>query len=287
MSTKKKLIISSIVVVIIMLVSIIFYSNYHLKNTVEIAEVAREEIIELYPVEYIGLPSYTKCGYAFTVTGLSYDNSVHQFFIGNYGKSAKDDIEFHPSIIAMDFEFSQLAKELYFDDVDTGVQGIAYDESNDSVWFTNGKRVINCTKAEGKVISSFTIGRYSRYTANGICIDVKDDSIWILCMYNYLLNFKKDGSLINSYRFDYIGQDHICMDENGNIYMSVGIDYQGDDNFVICIGRDMKPKTIYRVNGSYAIEGILVMDSKLFVLNDGIYHEARIKNNYIQEYLIE
>lgn len=48
----------------------------------------------------------------------------------------------------------------------------------------------------------------------------------------------------------------------------------------------MERKFVYRVNESYAVEGILVKDSTLFVVNDGIYHEAKIKNNYVQEYLI-
>lgn len=70
------------------------------------------------------------------------------------------------------------------------------------------------------------------------------------------------------------------------IYISAGVDYQGNNNFVICLSKDMERKFVYRVNESYAVEGILVKDSTLFVVNDGIYHEAKIKNNYVQEYLI-
>lgn len=176
----------------------------------------------LYSVKYTELPSQTQKSYGFTATGLSFDKKNNQFLIGNYGKSKKEDKEMYPGVISMDIEFSEIAGELYFDSgwgVD--IQGIAYDEINDSIWYTNGNEIINCAKDNGEIISSFTIGNYGKYKANGICIDADNQSLWILCTYKYLLNFKKDGKLIRACECDYIGQDHICMDEKGDIYIYI------------------------------------------------------------------
>lgn len=283
---KKRYTVILVIVCIIVFALILVMHNRYMKNSIDLSQLSNTEITELHSIKYIELPSKTEKGHVFTATGISYDPKINQFLIGNYGKANRKNSDSNPSIINMDFEFSQITKELYFDNQEKVIQGIAYDEFNDSIWYTDGNMVINSTKDRDGIISSFDIGKYSKYQANGICIDARDNSLWVLCMYHYLLNFKKDGSLINAYECDYIGQDHICIDEEGNIYISAGIDYDGSDNFVVCFSEDIKPKKIYRVNGSYAIEGILVMDSKLYVVNDGIYHDAKIKNNYIQEYLL-
>lgn len=285
METRKffmKFIISIFVLVIIL--GIYYYKIHCLRTSVNVADLTDVNILNLESEKYIELPARTKNGYAMTITGISYNKRDDCFYIGNYGKALKDDKEIHPSIEEMDSEFLEISDEIFFLDDNLDIQGIAYDEINDSIWYTNGKNIVNYSIDKKETINNFALGKYAKYKANGICIDNRDGSLWVLCMYKYLLNYKKDGSLIESYNCDYIGQDHICMDENGKIYISVGIDYQGNDNFVVSFDKNFNIDTVYRVHESYAIEGIIVIDSKLYVVNDGIYHEAKINKNYIQEY---
>ena len=67
--------------------------------------------------------------------------------------------------------------------------------------------------------------------------------------------------------------------------MTVGDDYAGEDNFLVEIDIRNKNSTIKcRIQESYAIEGCIVIDKKLYVVNDGLYHNAKIKKSYISVY---
>ncbi len=271
---------------ILIILGIYFYRNAHLYNTIDVSELPASSIIELKAEKYFELPVYTQKGSALTPTGISYNKTDNCFYIGNYGKGSKKDVEFCPSIEKVNLDFRNLSDEIFLSDNNIDVQGIAYDEKTDSIWYANGSNIVNYSIDEKKEIESFSLGKFGRYKANGICIDIYDESLWILCMYKYLLHYSKDGNLIKAYDCDYIGQDHICMDENGQIYISVGIDYHKNNNFVLSFNKNLNLESIYRVCDSYAIEGIVVINSKLYVVNDGIYHEAKINTNYIQEYML-
>lgn len=264
------------------------YEQKQLQNTVDVAALNGIPVICLDPIEYIELPSQLDNGYALTATGLSIDEINQTWFIGNYGKGEKGDADFYPSIVNVAADFSTINYTIPFDgDEEVDIQGIAYDKANSSLWYTNGGDVINCNSSTGEEINRFSIGEYSNYKANGICIDSQDGTLWILCMYKYLLHFDKDGTMLDEFDCGYIGQDHICMDEDGQLYISVGTDYQGENNYVVCMDREANIQTIYQVNGSYAIEGIALIEGELYVVNDGIYHESKIRKNYIQIYDIQ
>lgn len=285
---KKVLIACTVFYTLIIYISIILlmYNKNQMRNTIDLYSLDDDEIVDLDPIEYIELPSQLGNGHPVAPTGISYNTNSHCFYIGNYGKFLGSDTEIYPGIIGMSSNFSEITNEVYFDNDKIDVQGIAYDDITASIWYTNGEMVVNCDAENGTEISSFSLGKYGKYKANGICIDSEDDSIWVLCLYKYLLHFSKDGILLSEVNCEYIGQDHICMDRNSLIYISVGVDYQGKNNFVVCIDENANVKGIYRVNGSYAIEGILIHGSNLYVVNDGIYHEAKIKRNFIQRYNI-
>lgn len=53
------------------------------------------------------------------------------------------------------------------------LQGVAFDSSNNSLWLAIGKTVKNIDKT-GTVLSEFDLGKYSKYMANGICVDSED-----------------------------------------------------------------------------------------------------------------
>lgn len=278
-------IISLLVIVSIVFIAVKINMN-SLRNTTVVFELDNIKIIDLDPVDTVELPNVLSDGYALTVTGLSYNVKDNIFYIGNYGKAVKDDKNFHPSIVTTSSNFSTIENILYFENKELDMQGIVYDEINESLWYTNGDAVINCKAADGEEFSQFFLDNYSKYKANGICIDVEDGSLWVLCLYKYLLHYSRDGVLLNTINCSYVGQDHICMNEKGQLYISVGVDYKGENNFVIELDRNGNIQTVYRVKKSYAIEGIVIINDKLYVANDGIYHDATILNNYIQIYNI-
>lgn len=310
----KKIYIGIVVVIVVSIFtccSIITSCRGH--NKVDVAKIGGVILQELQPVEYIELPLYTEERTGFTPTGITYCEKKNKFYIGNYGKSTVESEEYRPGIEGADVNFISVKTMISIDissimnissiyrkfdalvqklrkglnlsySVPVDVQGIAYDEETKTIWYTNDDTVINCDAEDGTMISSFNVGEYGKYKCNGICVDPMDDTLWVLCFYNYLLHYKKDGQLIEVYRSDYIGQDHICFDKNGNIYISVGEDYHGNNNYVLYFDKSYNLKKIYRVLDSYAIEGICIVGSDLYVVNDGYYHDAKIKKNYIQKY---
>lgn len=69
------------------------------------------------------------------------------------------------------------------------------------------------------------------------------------------------------------------------IYFTVGADYQGNNNYVTSFNKktnDIKIK--YRTIESYAVEGIVIRDRKIFIINDGLFHDAIIPKTYISVY---
>ena len=42
----------------------------------------------------------------------------------------------------------------------------------------------------------------------------------------------------------------------------------------------------YKVIGAYAVEGICIVGSNMYIANDGLYHNAKIKESYISAYKV-
>ena len=280
-----KLVISISIIFAVILAFIINYKQASLKNTVDLSALKDVPVTCLEPTEYIELPDQIDSTYALTPTGLCFDEVNKEYFVGNYGKAKKEDAQSQPSIVNFSHNFSDVNYTILLDEgKEIDIQGVTYDKTNSTLWYTDGEYIVNCDSYSGEEIRRFSIGIYSKYKPNGLCIDTKNDSLWVLCMYKYLLHFDKNGNLLGKFKCEYIGQDHICIDTDGLLYISAGTDYHGDNNFVICMDREANILMIYRVKESYAIEGIALHDKKLYVVNDGIYHEAKIRKNYVQVY---
>lgn len=278
-----------IVLLLCLLITVVpilhFKGVRQLKNTIDVANIDDVQITELNAIGYVKLPSQIDNGYALTPTGICFDKRTESYFVANYGKATKDDKNFNPSIVSFSKDFSKINFVLYLDNTDDiDIQGIAFDDLNSSLWYTDGNDVINCDSANGEEISRFSIGEFQKYKANGICINTEDNTLWVLCSSEYILHFDKNGTLLGAIKCDYLGQDHIFMDESGIILISAGIDYNGNDNYVIRMDQNANILEIFKVKDSYAIEGIAVIDGKLYVMNDGIYHNAKIEANYVQIY---
>ena len=67
----------------------------------------------------------------------------------------------------------------------------------------------------------------------------------------------------------------------------MGNDYNGEKNYVIKIFLDdLKIDEILKLSKSYSIEGIVKVDNKLYVVNDGFYHSAKDSRSLINIYEI-
>ena len=223
----------------------------------------------------------------FTCTGLTWDTSDNSFWIGDYGTQNMGDIPY-PRIVEVDKDLKKILRVLELSNVlsiDDNLQGVAYDQKNDSLWLAVGESCKNIDK-NGNLIYEFNLGKYSKYNANGICVD--NDTLWILCYSKYLLHYDKTGFLIKEYRFNYKDQDQICIFED-TILATIGSDYSGENNYVVSIDKDADASMYvkYQLKGSYAIEGIAIVDGKLYIANDGLYHNAKIKESYISVYDLE
>lgn len=222
----------------------------------------------------------------FTCTGITYDLKDDAYWVGNYGKIERYSLNFEPSLVEISSDFSTVIKQIPVEE-SMNVQGIAYDKTNDSLWFSSGDEIINMSK-EGVVINAFTLDKYQRYKPNGVAYDENTDSIWVLCCAEYLLNYDKNGNLLSAHPCGFIGQDHITVDSQGTIWISAGIDYNGEQNYILQYDTDRDECIYYyQLLSAYAIEGICFKEKDLLVVNDGYYHEALIKKNYVGIYSCE
>lgn len=221
----------------------------------------------------------------FTCTGLTWDSKEKAFWIADYGTTSNDEKK-NPRLVKMDRNLNIIGYINLSGVLKSGdnLQGISYDISNDSIWIAIGDSCKNISKL-GTVINEFSTDEFMKYKSNGICVD--GDSIWVLCYSKYLLKYNKNGELLEKISFDYKDQDMITLYED-QLLITVGADYNGDNNFILSYNLKTKETTVkFKVLGSYAIEGLTVLDGKLYIANDGLFHDAKIKSSYIVKYNID
>ena len=147
----------------------------------------------------------------------------------------------------------------------------------------------------GYVLNSFTT--LEEIGANGILYDYKTDSLWVLTG-NNLVNVTKNGDIITSFKLgienekETITPDQLCYDLEGRICFTadVGADYQEDNNWLYCVqitGANLNVLYKYCLKESYAVEGAYFYDNRLYVVNDGLYHNAKNRKNCVCIYEIE
>ena len=202
--------ISFLAIVIIMLLFV--YKIRHLKNNIAVETIDSVEIVDLFSETYIELPSTIGGEYGFSATGITYDCDEDIFYIGNYGISSPGDRDLHPGILQFDRCFRECDRIIDLNGKEIDLQGVSYDTENHTIWYCDGKGVLEYN-LDGKKIAGFSLGKYSIYKSNGICVDPRDQTLWILCQYKYLLHYDKKGNLLDKFECDYIGQDHIFIDE--------------------------------------------------------------------------
>lgn len=282
MSKKKCIIlIQGIFIIILILTAVmIWHSNKPIKPEKRVTE----QTTRLNETNKIKFEEFEQND--FTCTGLTYDKCDDSFWIADYGNNNNDQ-QLHPRLIEVNKDFTQTLNIIEVDQIkddEFDLQGIAYDICNDSLWMATGKFVIEINKT-GKILSKISMGNYSKYKSNGIAVD--KDNIWVLCYNKFLLKLNKYGDIEEKYKFNYKDQDHIYL-INNNLYVTIGADYLGDNNFVFKY--NLKSGIIsceYQLEDSHAIEGIVILDDTLYIANDGKFHHDIFNCSYINIYSLK
>lgn len=220
----------------------------------------------------------------FTCTGLTYDYNEDVFWVADYGALPGEDI-ISPRLVKFNSELTEYLA--IFDigqsiGVSPNVQGIAYDGINNTLRIATGESIVEVDK-EGNLVSSIDLNEFKSNASNGICFDA-DGNLWCLCYTDYLLKYSHDGELLDKYLMNFENQDHLFY-YNEKLLVSIGADYNGENNYIIAFTSDeIEDYFLYRIYDSYAVEGICIKDSLLYVVNDGYFHDAKIKRSYISVY---
>ncbi len=219
----------------------------------------------------------------FTATGMTYDTKSNSFWIADHGTNDFDKLKLIELNDKLDSIVNIVEIENYTNSNSNNLQGITYDKSNDSFWLALGSQIQEINR-NGSVINTLKVDKFSDYQFNGICYDESNDTLWVLCFNKYLINVDKKGNVLKIYESNFADQDMICMN-NGLIYMTVGADYLGENNYCIAFNPDSEEYAVkYQLLNSYAVEGICFLDNSIYVVNDGMFHNAKIPKTYISIY---
>ncbi|MCR5669700.1 MAG: oligosaccharide flippase family protein [Butyrivibrio sp.] len=241
-----------------------------------------EKVTVLYPESNVELPLLSG-ERQFTCTGLDYDNKEQTFVIGYCGKEKPEDDKFEAEIVTVSADFSKIISELKAFENNPklkDIQGVALEK--DGIWYCSfGENRIRKVDNLGQTISELEVKKPS-----GVAVDPEDGSLWVLTDES-LVNMAKDGLIIKTFKVKIAGQDQIFLDkDNSCMYISAGDDYEKNQFVYVFDMSEESFKCKYILNGSYAIEGIYIMDGKLIVLNDGYYHRAKEAQNTVKIYSI-
>ena len=223
-------------------------------------------------------------GYGFTCTGMCYDSIGHVFYIGNIGILKPEDADnIKSTIVVLSENLLTVQREIrlyeqYQNMKD--VQGVAYDGKDNTLWF--------CSFGENKIYHIYPngiyIGSYDIKKPTGIAIDPTRNSVWVLT-YTQLLQLNKKGIIQQIFDIEIEGQDQLCYDSSKDrLIMTAGLNYSGT-NFVYEINPlNGKYQLKYNLLDSYAVEGIALYKGKMYIANDGLYHNAKMPRNQINIY---
>ena len=228
-------------------------------------------------------------GKGFTCTGLNHDASSGEWLVGNVGQDLPTNEEdMRSTIVRLSGDFSSVLGEIDLHDAFPtmkDIQGLCVDGTDQTIWF--------CSFGEGKVRhitrGARSLGEIDIDQPTGIAYDSRTDTIWVLT-YAQLIRFSKDGKRLESFDVNVKGQDQLWLDETNDVmYFTGGLNYTGSifkgDNAVYSV--DLKTGAVneeYALADSYAVEGIYVSEGKMYVLNDGYYHSAKIPVNQVNIY---
>lgn len=256
-----------------------------LRNEISIQQViGKTKVKDIYPCNTTYFSDFGSSD--FTCTGFTFDEKEDCFWIVDNGH-LKTGIEEEPRLVKVDRNLTQKENKIYLGEIlgeRSDVQGIAYDSKSDTFWITSRQWIYNIDKYANlkKKIKVFC---YPFGFVNSIAYDRYTDSIWVLTSKNGLFNYSKEGKVIKSHNFNIEQQDHIFLVNENLLLITFGANYCSNENYLVEVNLENgKLGQVYSLNESYAMEGIYVLGKDLYVVNDGLYHDAQIKKSYINIY---
>lgn len=259
-------------------------------NFTSVGILVKNADVTLKPIDEIKLSEvgYHFDEHGFTCTGMCFDPAEQMFWLGNYGKISAAEKDLRPSIVGLSKDDTVFMREIdvseIVSDKNPSIQGIAYDAEDDSLWFTDSVEVYHIKK-DGTLIGKLDLGSYSEYIPNGVAFDKGRNTLWILFYKKYLIEYTKTGEIKNVFNCDYKDQDHITVENERSLIISVGADYNGQNNYLMRIEKDTGNVTrVFRVQDSYAIEGVCIINSTIYVANNGVFHNAKKYSNSVLLY---
>lgn len=230
------------------------------------------------------LPDLYEEGMGFTCTGLAYDETSRTFIVGEFGALLPSEKP-RGSIVRMTSDFSRVVETIpLYSTITNGVQGVAFDTSDNTIWFCCPNRNI-----VWHISSSGTnIGRITTPQPTGIAYSDRDDTFWILSYDGNIRHVTKSGEVLDTTVFAYDDTlDQCFLDKNkGLLYITAGTNYSSRNN-IYCLNINTQEQYIACTVDSYAVEGIWLGDNdKMIILNDGYFHSARIEKNQVNVYMV-
>ena len=229
-------------------------------------------------------------GEGFTCTGLARDPDG-SWWVGNHGGDVQGGSTPTPSLVHLSGDFSTVIAELDLETIYSSAvnscQGVAYDTSDDTLWFADvltGK-VYHITKA-GVPIPADTI---TLTAANGCAYDALRDRLWVFEQStNTLKEYDaSDQSLLRTVTTGLTSIDHIFYDaaqwrmwmtrEDGTVRLR-------DVNETLTAAKAIAS---YTVSAADSIEGVCIVGDKMYLCNDGYFHSGSPPENRILEYDID
>lgn len=210
----------------------------------------------------------------FTCTGLDRDSRGF-WIVGNDGRTNPSDTTYDSSIVILSTDFSTVIDEIdvkaTFPTLES-IQGVAYDESDNTIWFVDKTNAIIRHVNFAGVDQGDEIA--VAFTPNGIARDPENDALWVSKEGEplALLLDCDTGNQISAVDFPTIA-DQMHYDANSK-YLWVTYGGNAIDGLVR-VYDVLKRELINQTEGlkfAQAIEGIFVEDNKVYIVNDGGFH---------------
>lgn len=272
----KRLLCTIVIIILSCVILLLFFNNKQ--------NIKKDDARILYADNIIELSQLGIGENGFTCTGLCYDQHSDTFFVGDAGKLSTEEDTFHATIKQVTKEFNGVIQSIncyeFFADM-RDIQGVALD-TNHNIWMCSyGEDTIRCINQDGEEQISFYVN-----SPSGIAYSDTDRLLWVLTD-KALLKYTTEGEILSQYKFKVKGQDQIFYEKDSNtIYITAGLDYFGD-SYIYTFDIDNEEFELnYVLKDSYAIEGISIVDGMMYIMNDGLYHNAKVPINQVNIYNI-
>jgi hypothetical protein len=236
-------------------------------------------------------------GKGFTGTGICRVPNTNQFWVANHGQDLPADVTWTPSLVRISYVAGVITKlqEITLADkyvsIET-VQGLAYDTSDDTLWFadTNNTKIRHI-QTDGTVISGDEIT--PTWAPNGLAYDATNDKLWIgeetsigvniesrSCATGAVVNAAIGTSLTN---IDCLFYDDttkcllLTYGANGVAGNIQVYNTSGASGALVASGTIAMPAQVD------AIEGVVWEGDTLYICNDGYFHSGASDLNEIIE----